>query len=72
MAAHAKSHLTRERAQYLRRVKGARHAHAAMRAEGRTPGDEGRAAIALSRATRQRDREEGTGWRIGQTYLDGT
>jgi len=43
-----------------------------MRAEGRTPGDEGRAATAANRATRQRDREEGTGWRIGQTYLDGT
>ena len=41
MAAHAKSYLTRERAQYLRRVKGARHAHAAMRAQDRTPGDEG-------------------------------
>ena len=67
MAAHAKSHLTRKRAQYLRRVKGARHAHAAMRAEGRTPGDVGRAVIAANRAVRKRDREEGMGWRVGFT-----
>ncbi len=32
-----------------RRVKGALNAHARMRAEGRTPGEEGRAAIAAKR-----------------------
>jgi hypothetical protein len=43
----------------MRRIKGARHAHAVMRAQGRTPGDEGRAAIARNQVLRrgERDRE---------------
>ena len=55
----------------MRRIKGARHAHASMRAQGRTPGNEGRAAIASNRATRRRDKEEGKGWRVGHADLSG-
>jgi hypothetical protein len=33
----------------MRRIKGARHAHAAIRAQGRIPGEEGRAVAALYR-----------------------
>jgi hypothetical protein len=55
----------------MRRTKGARHAHAAMRAQGRTPGDEGRAVIAWNREARRRDTEQGNGWRHGQTNLTG-
>jgi len=40
------------------RIKGARHAHAAMRAKGRNPGDAGRAAIAWNREVLKRDSEE--------------
>ena len=54
----------------MRRIKGARHAHAVMRAQGRTPGDEGRAAIAWNREARRRDREQGNGWRVSETYLN--
>lgn len=50
----------------MRRVKGARHAHAVMRSQGRVPGAEGRAAIAANRASYKRDREEGKTWRHGQ------
>lgn len=52
-------------------IRGAKAAHAAIRADGRTPGDEGRAAIALNRASRKRDRAEGRGWRIGHTSIEG-
>ena len=55
----------------MRRIKGARHAHAAMRDRGRTPGDEGRAAIQWNRETRKRDMEHGKSWRHGQTNLNG-
>jgi len=55
----------------MRCIKGALHAHAAMRAQGRIPGAEGRAAIQLNRAARKRDREEGKGWRVGRTRMDG-
>jgi len=55
----------------MRRIKGALYAHAAIRAQGRIPGAEGRAAIQLNRAARKRDREEGKGWRIGHTDLCG-
>jgi hypothetical protein len=51
----------------MRRIKGSRHARAIMRAQGRTPGDEGRAVIAANRAVRKRDREQGKGWRVSQT-----
>jgi len=42
-----------------RRIKGALHAHDSMRAEDRTPGDEGRAAIMRNREARKRDAERG-------------
>ena len=52
----------------MRCIKGALHAHASMRAKGRTPGDGGRAAIAANRAARKRDQEEGKGrQRAGHT-----
>jgi len=38
----------------MRCIRGARAAHKAMRAQGRTPGDEGRAVIAANRAARRR------------------
>jgi hypothetical protein len=52
----------------MRRIKGARHAHAVIRASGRVPGDEGRAAIAWNK---KREREEGKGWRYGLADLSG-
>ena len=55
----------------MRCIKGARHAHAAMRADGRTPGDEGRAAIMLNREAAKRDRNAGKGWRVWHTNLGG-
>lgn len=55
----------------MRRIKGARHAHVVMRAQGRTSGDEGRAAIAWKREAQRRDAEQGKGWRHGPTDLDG-
>jgi hypothetical protein len=54
----------------MRCIRGAKAAHQAMRAQGRTPGDEGRAKIAANREVRQRDREEGTCWRVANTYLN--
>src|SRR5271166_5618707 len=42
----------------LRRQRGAKAAHAAVRAIGRTPGDKGRTAIMWNRAARKRDCEE--------------
>jgi hypothetical protein len=53
----------------MRCIKGALHAHAVIRAEGRTPGDEGRAAIEANRQARRMDTEEGKGWRHGQAKL---
>ena len=55
----------------MRRIRGARAAHAAMRAQGRVPGDEGRAVIEWKREARRRDAEQRKGWRHGQTDLDG-
>lgn len=54
----------------MRCIRGARAAHKAIRDQGRTPGDEGRAAIAANREIRKRDMERGTGWRYGQTDLN--
>jgi hypothetical protein len=51
----------------LRRQRGAKAAHAAMRAEGRIPGAEGRDAIKWNRAASKRDREQGRLWRVGRT-----
>ena|ERR1700680_4512692 len=55
----------------LRRQRGARAAHEAMRAQGRTPGAEGRAVIAWNREARKRDAEQGKDWGRGQTNLNG-
>jgi hypothetical protein len=70
--AAVRERMTSEEGKRMRCIKGARHAHAAMRAEGRTPGDEGRAAIAANREAQKRDQEEGKGWRVGHTDFDGT
>ena len=43
---------TREHALKLFHIKGARGLHASLRAQGRVPGDEGRAAIARNKAAR--------------------
>ena len=59
--------LTREWGLNMRGKRAAKAAHRVMRAEGRTPGDEGRAAIMWNRLARKRDREEGKGWRVGRT-----
>lgn len=53
----------------MRRIKGARHAHAAMRSQGRIPGDEGRMRITENRTALKRDAAEGKGWRVGYTNL---
>lgn len=50
---------------------GARAMHRKLCAQGRTSGDEGRAKIQANRAAQKRDREEGKGWRIEHTNLDG-
>lgn len=39
-------------------IKGARHAHAAIRASGRVPGEEGREVIARNRERKRREWEE--------------
>ena len=39
----------------MRRIEGALHAHAVIREQGRTPGDEGRAAIMRNREIRKRE-----------------
>src|SRR5215472_14866194 len=63
--------LTSQHGRRLRRQRGARAAHQAMRLEGRTPGDEGREAIALNREARKRDAESGKTWRVGHVDLNG-
>jgi hypothetical protein len=60
---------TSEHGARLRRQRAAKAAHASMRAQGRIPGEEGRAVIIQNRAMRNRDVEEGKGWRYGQTYV---
>jgi hypothetical protein len=55
----------------LRRQRGAKAAHAVIRAEGRTQGEEGRAAIAANREARKRDREEASAGGFGRTDIDG-
>lgn len=59
--------LTRGWGLNMRGKRAAKAAHTAMRAEGRTPGDEGRAVIRWNREARKRDREEGKQWRVGHT-----
>lgn len=68
--ATVRERMTSEEGSRMRRIKGARHAHAAIRTQGRTPGDEGRAAIAWNREARRRDAEQGKG-RYRQTNLNG-
>ena len=62
--AAVRERMTSEEGRRMRCIKGALHAHASMRAEGRTPGDEGRAAIAAIRKARMLDREQGKGRRV--------
>jgi hypothetical protein len=62
---------TPEHGKRLIRQLAAKHTNRQLRALGRIPGDEGRAAIARNRLAEKRDREEGRQWRIGQTNLDG-
>jgi hypothetical protein len=59
---------TSEHGWRLRRQRGAKAAHQAMRAQGRTPGDEGRAMIAGNREARKRDRQQGLSGRVGNIY----
>ena len=63
--------MTRAEGKRMRCIRGAKAAHQAMRLKGRTPGDEGRAAIAANREARRRDAEQGKGWRYGQTDMSG-
>jgi hypothetical protein len=67
--------MTSEDGARLRRIKGARHAHAVIRASGRVPGEEARAKVAENRALRKR-REQlqamyATDWNKGQADLSG-
>ena len=52
--------LTPEWGLKMGRIKGARHAHAVMRGEGRTPGAEGRAKIAENRKLRAEEKRLAT------------
>ena len=60
---------TPEWGRWMRRVKGARHAHATIRASGRIPGAEARRELAHKRKIRKRDAEEGKSWRVGYTDM---
>jgi hypothetical protein len=61
--------MTSEEGKRMRCIRGAYAAHRVMRAQGRTPGDEGRAIIASNRQVRKRDAEEGKSWRCGQVNV---
>jgi hypothetical protein len=63
--------MTSREGKRMRCIRGAKAAHQAIRAEGRTPGDEGRSAIAWNREARRRDVKQGKGWRHGQTNING-
>ena len=67
--------LTRQWGLTMGRIKGARHAHAATRAQGRTPGDKGRAVIERNRQARRFEKEmeeqHGPRWRYGRANMDG-
>lgn len=69
--ASIRERMTSEEGKRMRCIRGARAAHRAMRTQGRTPGDEGRAAIAWNREARRRLTDEGKGWRYSQTDLTG-
>ena len=62
---------TSEHEKRLIRQLAATRTNRKLRGQGRTPGDDGRAAIAAKRETRRRDREEGEQWRVGHTNTDG-
>ena len=51
-------------ARKMLRIKGARHGHATIRASGRVPGQEARAALAAKRA---REKAIGQAWRYANT-----
>ena len=63
--------MTPEEGKRMRCIRGAKAAHAKMRARGIVPGEAGRRVIETNRAARKRDQEEGSGWRIGHTSLNG-
>jgi hypothetical protein len=63
--------MTSKEGKRMRCIRGAKAAHAKIRAESRTPGDEGRTAIALNREARRLDREQGKDRRVGHTDRDG-
>ena len=59
----------------MRRIKGARHAHAVMRASGRVPGEEARAARKANAARGEEKAEQakleaavGSSWRVGNVF----
>jgi hypothetical protein len=60
---------------HLRRIKGALRAHAVIRAQGRTPGDEGRMRIAENREARkfsqQMKERYGPKWYVGHANVNG-
>ena len=73
----AKSHALMRAGQGRRmlRQKGARHAHAAIRASGRVPGQEARAARKVNAARRREEKAKqaslGVSWRYSSTDLTG-
>jgi hypothetical protein len=69
--AGVRQRMTPEEGKRMRCIRGARAAHRAIRAQGRTPGDEGRAKIAANRDAQTRDIEEGKKWRRGQANVEG-
>ena len=72
--ASIKERMTRAEGKRMRCIRGARAAHRAIRAQGRTPGDEGRAAIERNRNGRKfaKEMEEqyGPSWRHGRTDMN--
>ena len=64
--------LTREKAQKMRRQKGAKHAHATIRASGRVPGEEARRAYLANvrRRHEAREKEKVTGASARVSFAD--
>lgn len=62
---------TSEHGARLRRQRGAKAAHRAIRLQGRVPGAEARAVVAWNREAQRRNAEDGKGWRYGQVNVDG-
>jgi hypothetical protein len=65
--AAVRERMTSTEGKRMRCIRGAYAAHRAIRAQGRVPGDEGRATIAANRLARKRDHVEGHSWRYGRT-----